>query len=99
MQKQYIDAVPVAPLVRVCLLATGNVWAQDYFDPGPLSLGGAQLTTTDLSVFEKAGNIPPGTYMVNVFVNQLDQGQHTLVFSANAQGKVEPELTPAYCMS
>lgn len=94
-QKQYIDALPFSPLVGMCLLATGNVWAQDYFDPGLLSLGGAQLTTTDLSVFEKAGNIPPGTYMVNVFVNQLDQGQHTLFFSANAQGKVEPELTPA----
>lgn len=94
-QKQGIDAFPLSPLVGVCLLATGNVWAQDYFDPGLLSLGGAQLTTTDLSVFEKPGSIPPGTYMVNVFVNQLDQGQHTLVFSANVQGKIEPELTPA----
>lgn len=70
--------------------------ARDYFDPGLLSLGGGQATTTDLSGFETAGQIPPNLYTVTVWVNQVEQGQHAVMFSADAQGRTQPELTPAF---
>lgn len=84
-------------LVGALLLAkTFPVSARDYFDPGLLSLGGAQSATTDLSAFESAGQIAEGTYLVTVWMNQSDRDQHQLVFKKNAQGQVLPQLTPAF---
>ncbi|WP_152529961.1 fimbria/pilus outer membrane usher protein [Serratia fonticola] len=70
--------------------------ARDYFDPGLLSLGGAQLTTDDLSAYETAGQVPEGSYLVSLWMNQADQGQHTIGFKKDAQGTVQPELTPQF---
>ncbi|WP_025123107.1 MULTISPECIES: fimbria/pilus outer membrane usher protein [unclassified Serratia (in: enterobacteria)] len=78
------------------LVGGGPVQARDYFDPGLLSLGGTQASAVDLSNFEASGQVPPGTYTVSLFVNQVDRGQHTLVFKADANGKIQPELTPAF---
>lgn len=47
-------------------------------------------------LFETAGQIPAGSYLVTLFVNQVDLGQHQLMFKADKQGKVAPELTPAF---
>ncbi|WP_411704586.1 fimbria/pilus outer membrane usher protein [Edaphovirga cremea] len=80
----------------VLLAGGGPAIARDYFDPGLLSLGGAQSATTDLSAFETAGQIPPGTYLVSLFVNQRDQGQHKLEFREEGHGKIQPDLTPAF---
>lgn len=84
-------------LTAVGLLVSGMpAMARDYFDPGLLSLGGSQITTVDLSNFETAGQIPPGIYTVVLFVNQVDRGQHSVMFEADAQGKVQPDLTPTF---
>ncbi|WP_237657395.1 fimbria/pilus outer membrane usher protein [Serratia fonticola] len=85
------------PTLTAVLLVSGcPALARDYFDPGLLSLSGSQATAVDLSSFETAGQIPPGTYTVTLFVNQVDQGQRTLTFNADANGKVHPDLTPAF---
>ncbi|PKH22190.1 fimbrial assembly protein [Enterobacterales bacterium CwR94] len=68
--------------------------ARDYFDPALLSLGGSLHTVTDLSAFETAGSTPAGTYRVSLRVNQRDYGEVDIVFSADKQGEVKPELTP-----
>lgn len=73
--------------------AAPKAWARDYFDPALLALDG-QRVTADLSAFETAGHTPAGTYLVTLFVNQQEQGQHRIVF-ANHNGKTHPELTPA----
>ncbi|HGM5491185.1 TPA: fimbria/pilus outer membrane usher protein [Serratia fonticola] len=85
-----------APTLMGALLlaATNPTWARDYFDPGLLALGGGTLVATDLSAYETAGHTPEGRYLVNLWVNQVDQGQQTVTFKKNAQGKVQPELTP-----
>ncbi|EPE4835441.1 fimbria/pilus outer membrane usher protein [Yersinia enterocolitica] len=84
-------------LVGVVFLAgTSTAESRDYFDPGLLSLTGGQAVAIDLSAFETAGQIPPGSYLVSMFVNQMHLGQHQLMFKATPQGKVEPELTPAF---
>lgn len=61
-----------------------------------MSLNEGQLDTTDLSVFETSGKIPPGIYTLTLFVNQQDRGQHTLVFKEDGKGGVMPELTPDF---
>lgn len=70
--------------------------AADYFDPGLLSLNGNQIAAADLSDFGVAGQVPPGTYTVELFVNQIDMGQQTVTFSSGGKGKVQPELTPDF---
>ncbi|MFI8415336.1 fimbria/pilus outer membrane usher protein [Serratia sp. NPDC078593] len=72
-------------------------WGRDYFDPGLLRINGQQgAQSVDLSQFETAGQIAEGKYLVSVFVNQSDRGQHTLVFQKNAQGALTPALTPEF---
>lgn len=95
---KFLDFAKHAPtLLGALLLAeTFPAWARDYFDPGLLSLGGSFPATTDLSVYETAGHTPEGNYLVNLWVNQVDHGQQTVSFKKNAQGKVQPELTPDY---
>ncbi|VTR58948.1 outer membrane usher protein FimD [Serratia fonticola] len=61
-----------------------------------LALGGSQLATTDLTVFESSGQTPEGRYLVTLWVNQSEQGQHSLVFKKDALGQVLPQLTPAF---
>ncbi len=83
-------------LAAVLLFADAwPAWARDYFDPGLLALGGEQLTTADLSAYETAGRVPEGSYLVSLWVNQIDQGQRTVVFKKDAQGTTQAELTPA----
>ena len=76
------------------MLAASPALAQDYFDPGLLSLGGTHSAAVDLSAFGTSGQTPPGTYTVSLFINQIDQGQHTLIFKADTNGDVQPQLTP-----
>lgn len=70
--------------------------AKDYFDPNLLAINGAPSGVVDLSAFEQPGQIPPGRYMVNVYVNQNDYGQHNIQFSKGERGEVYPELTPEF---
>ena len=84
-------------LMGAALLAAATpANARDYFDPGLLALMGGQAATTDLSAFETSGHIPPGNYLVTLFVNQVDLGQHQLMFHTDDTGKTAPELTPAF---
>lgn len=91
-------AAAISPLLAGSLLFTimPIAWGRDYFDPALLALGGDQATVTDLSSFETAGNIPPGTYLVTLFVNQQEHGQYSIVFNGKAEGEAKPELTPAF---
>ncbi|AJW28928.1 fimbrial assembly protein [Chania multitudinisentens RB-25] len=78
------------------LVSAAPALAQDYFDPGLLSLGGTNAAAVDLSAFGISGKTPPGTYTVSLFINQIDKGQHTLVFEANTHGDIQPQLTPDF---
>ncbi|MBL5825948.1 fimbria/pilus outer membrane usher protein [Serratia fonticola] len=96
IKKRSTDFALLPTLAGAVLLAgSGPAVARDYFDPRLLSVNGEQPAPTDLSAFETAGQIPPGTYTVALFVNQVDRGQQTIVFKDVAEGKVQPELTPA----
>ncbi|OMQ23857.1 fimbrial assembly protein [Serratia oryzae] len=88
----------LSPIFMGSLLITGvtPAWGRDYFDPALLSLTGNRATVMDLSAFETSGQIPPGTYLVTLLVNLGDRGQHNIVFAQGENGKVYPQLTPAF---
>ncbi|OMQ21887.1 fimbria/pilus outer membrane usher protein [Serratia oryzae] len=97
MTTRHTDFTLLPVLAGATLLVSGTpAVARDYFDPGLLSLSGTDAATVDLSTFETSGKTPPGTYTVSLFMNQIDQGQHTLIFKADANGDIQPELTPAF---
>lgn len=96
-----LSCVPCCP--RLLLLISSlllfevlPVWGRDYFDPGLLSLYGSPTTAVDLSAFETAGQIPEGSYLVTVYVNQNEKGQQTVMFDKTADGEVQPVLTPSF---
>ncbi|CAI1949843.1 Outer membrane usher protein fimD precursor [Serratia fonticola] len=95
---RHLYLITRAPMLTGALLLVGTfpAHARDYFDPGLLALGGDAAATTDLSAYETAGHTPEGTYLVTLWVNQVDHGQQKLTFKKNAQGKVQPTLTPGY---
>jgi len=70
--------------------------ARDYFDPNLLALNGGNSEVADLSAFEQPGQVPPGIYLVNVYINQNDYGQHSIEFKTGDKGRIYPELTPAF---
>ncbi|WP_246201598.1 fimbria/pilus outer membrane usher protein [Budvicia diplopodorum] len=82
----------VITLLLACALPA---LGKDYFDSGLLQLSGGQsATTVDLTTFESAGQIPEGEYLVTLYINQNEQGQHTIEFKKDASGKAQPVLTP-----
>ncbi|AHG18373.1 fimbrial assembly protein [Chania multitudinisentens RB-25] len=96
MSKPRTDSGLLPTMAGAALLVGVPSWGGDYFDPGLLSLTGGLPATADLSTFAKQGSIPAGTYLVNLFVNDIDSGQHTLLFKDASDGKVAPQLTPAF---
>ncbi len=75
------------------LLASVPSWAADYFDPSFLGAAGENV---DLSVFAESGGVAEGEYTASVFINQQSATQATLLFTKNAQGRIVPQLTPAF---
>ncbi|WP_156294318.1 fimbria/pilus outer membrane usher protein [Serratia oryzae] len=94
MKRYPLDALMMKTLASSLLaVLVAPAWSRDYFDPDLLSIGSGPVTT-DLSDFETAGHIPPGKYLVTVHVNQVAQGEYSIVFAPNRQGQTEPEFTP-----
>ncbi|SUB82572.1 fimbria/pilus outer membrane usher protein [Pragia fontium] len=82
----------VISLLLTCALPA---LGRDYFDPGLLSLSGDQhAAMVDLTTFETAGQLPEGEYLFTLYVNQYEQGQYNIQFKKNADGKIQPALTP-----
>ncbi|WP_193162841.1 fimbria/pilus outer membrane usher protein [Enterobacter ludwigii] len=85
----------LSPLSIAVLFALGALsrpaMAREYFDPGFLSGG---LKGADLSAYENAGYIPPGRYMVDVYMNQILVESRNVTFREE-KGRVIPEFTVA----
>lgn len=97
MDKSYLYFNSALALFSLMMSSSmSSVNAKDYFDPSLLLLGGGTSEIADLSAFETPGQIPPGTYLVNVYVNQDDFGQHSITFKLNSMQKAYPQLTPEF---
>ncbi|UEK61560.1 fimbrial biogenesis outer membrane usher protein (plasmid) [Providencia rettgeri] len=68
------------------------VSAEDYFDPGFLTLSG-ESNNIDLSIFSNKNSVAEGEYTLTVFLNNQDVGQYSLTFLKNRKDIVTPELT------
>jgi outer membrane usher protein len=68
------------------------VLAADYFDPAALELSSQQQSEVDLSYFSREGGQQPGTYKVNIFLNQRLIDEKNIDFVADQTGLV-PVLT------
>lgn len=86
MRQHNVFSLLSMTIAGMLVVSSSSTIARDYFDPGLLSLNDDQTVTTDLSIFETAGTIPPGSYTVTLWVNQEERGQHTLVFKSDEQG-------------
>ncbi|MEI9745965.1 fimbria/pilus outer membrane usher protein [Enterobacter ludwigii] len=80
---------PVSAWVLCMMAASGQASGREYFNPAFL---GAQAGNVDLSAFEGAGYVPPGRYMVDIYMNQNRVDTREVNFK-DVNGKTEPELT------
>ncbi|MGZ7458351.1 fimbria/pilus outer membrane usher protein [Pseudomonas sp. Ma2-10] len=69
------------------------VLAQDYFNPYALELNGPGENVIDLEYFSSQGGQLPGTYQVDVYLNDSRITQRDINF-VDDEGKLQPELTP-----
>lgn len=70
---------PLALTIAACLFAS-NVLADDYFNPAFLTDGKGQVA--DLSSFESSSGQAPGTYRVDIFLNNDFVISHDVEFKA-----------------
>lgn len=69
----------VAPLALLTGLMS-QVQARDYFNPALLELGAPDRVAADLSVFEDEGGQVPGTYRVDIFLNNARMETRNMEF-------------------
>jgi outer membrane usher protein len=55
--------------LAVMLGGAGTANAEEYFSPALLEIDNPMQGNADLSIFDKNGNQPPGTYRVDVYLN------------------------------
>lgn len=80
------------PLVLFLVVSTSSAYADNYFNPRFLSDDPSSIA--DLSAFERGLDAPPGTYRVDIYMNQGYMATRDITFSKSDDGrKLEPCLT------
>lgn len=70
-------------------------YAREYFNPAMLGIDGPGKDITDLSAFEEGVGQMPGTYHVDVVINNAAQGTYDIPFSMQKTPKVSRAYSPA----
>ena len=87
---------PARLAVFIALALSGVIstgYARDYFNPDLLELDNPAMKGADLSNFE-SGSQAPGTYRVDIIVNQQTVDTHEIKFIAVKDAKGEDKLEP-----
>lgn len=89
---------PLSLLIAAALFSgewVKNAKANDYFSPSSLDKRGMQSIADidSLSAFAQSEGQLPGTYMVDVYINNEPVGLNTINFVANDANQLLPELT------
>lgn len=71
--------------------------ARDYFDPLMLEIDNPHQGSTDLTVFEDGANQAPGTYRVDIFLNNESQDTRDVEFRMQKDASGKESLQP--CLS
>lgn len=106
MPWDYSTKAPRNP-VRTLLIALGcavlnvgvqQVLAEDYFNPALLDIDTPGQGKTDLSLYEKGPGIAPGSYQVDVYVNNNKVANRKIAFGlqqpASGPATLQPCLSP-----
>ncbi|EJN0174401.1 fimbrial biogenesis outer membrane usher protein [Salmonella enterica] len=72
-------------------------YAREYFNPAMLGIDGPGKDITDLSAFEEGVGQMPGTYHVDVVINNAAQGTYDIPFSMQKNAQGQQSLQP--CLS
>ncbi|UJD82592.1 fimbrial biogenesis outer membrane usher protein [Serratia rubidaea] len=75
-------------------MATLPAQARDYFNPAALELTTEARSTLDLEPFSANGGQMPGTYRVDIYLNDTRVDTREVTF-VESNGKLRPQLTPA----
>ncbi|WMI97534.1 fimbria/pilus outer membrane usher protein [Pseudomonas chlororaphis subsp. aurantiaca] len=75
------------------VVCPASVYASDYFNPNALEVGVSGQNAIDLEHFSRAGGQLPGTYQVDIYVNDNRLSTRDVTFVMKAE-KLQPELTP-----
>ncbi|RDL14119.1 fimbria/pilus outer membrane usher protein [Serratia fonticola] len=76
---------------------TFTAQARDYFNPELLQIDNPQQGMTDLSVFEESGSQAPGTYHVDIYLNNEQVDTRDVAFKSIEGKDGKPQLQP--CLS
>lgn len=87
----------IAGALAVALIpACETALARDVFNPALLEMDGPQTGVKDLSAYEQAGGQQPGTYRVDIYLNNVFMNTQDVTFQ-QSQVQGETELRP--CLS
>ncbi|HJH19379.1 MAG TPA: fimbrial biogenesis outer membrane usher protein [Pseudomonas lactis] len=75
------------------VLRPASTMAQDYFDPQALELNTLDQDAIDLERFSSQGGQLPGTYRVDIYLNDTRITQRDVNF-VEVDGALQPEVTP-----
>lgn len=89
-------AFRLTPLAAALLffLPTTQGWAEEYFNPHALEIDNPMDNPVDLSQFTSQGGQLPGTYHVDIFLNNEQKDSGDITFIKGDKGSLQPMLTP-----
>lgn len=76
-----------------------SIQAREYFNPALLELGSPDQKAVDLSVFEEKGGQTPGTYRVDIYLNDNSVGVHNVEFRVMKDRAGNETLSPCLSVS
>ncbi|WP_447878022.1 fimbria/pilus outer membrane usher protein [Serratia fonticola] len=87
----------IAAQLMILGCASFGVQARDYFNPLMLEIDNPQQGRTDLTVFEDGDNQAPGTYRVDIYLNNESQDTSDVEFRMQKDAGGKERLQP--CLS
>lgn len=87
-----------AQLALLALLMA-HAQARDYFNPELLEMGAPDQSAADLSAFEESGGQIPGTYRVDIFLNNTKMDTRNIEFHMVKDGTGNETLQPCIPVS
>lgn len=82
----------LSSVIAITFFWSANSFADDYFNLKALELGPTEGTTLDSNMFSVSGKQAPGTYRVDVYVNNERRFTRDFNFVQSANGELAPEL-------
>ncbi|AUT26846.1 fimbria/pilus outer membrane usher protein [Escherichia marmotae] len=98
-QKRKILSKIACFIALQCSISASNpAFAREYFNPALLGIDGPNTDLIDLSSFSEGIGQMPGTYRVDIIINQMAQGTYDIPFTmqkeTNGNSSLQPCISP-----